>query len=447
MTESSRAGGFSERVVILFVTQILTAGIGVFNAFLFARLAGPAGKGDYYLLVLLPNTTMVLAQLGLPTALGFYAARGKTHGIVRKALVLSVTLSAFALMVVVAFLPLLRESLLRGLQPSLVIASACAIPILMIATFTSSIVIALRALRWYAAVMLTQSVASSILLVLLVGVLGLGVPGALAMYLMTALIGMSGLWAGAARASAKVPQPSKVTFRELFRYGLPLYPASVTMFFSYRADVFLLAVLVADASVALGYYSMAVTLAEMVAYLPSAVSSIFLPHVAAAQREDADRHVLTVARVTLLLTGVTALALAPAATILIRVLLPAFVPALPALYVLLPGVVALSVAKVVGEYISGLGLTALTSAATVFAFIVNIAANLILIPILGIVGASAASLLSYSVSAIVMTLMAARLARAPLHRFWIPGPADVRLIVATVASLRTRVTRRNRASP
>ncbi len=79
MTASTGRGTFSERVVILFVTSIATAGIGMFNAFLFARLLGPEAKGDYYLLVLIPNTVLVLVQFGLPSALGFYAAQvGRT---------------------------------------------------------------------------------------------------------------------------------------------------------------------------------------------------------------------------------------------------------------------------------------------------------------------------------------------------------------------------------
>ena len=53
-------------------------GIGIINGILLARLLGPAGKGDYYILVLVPATAMVLLQLGLPQAFNFYAARGQT---------------------------------------------------------------------------------------------------------------------------------------------------------------------------------------------------------------------------------------------------------------------------------------------------------------------------------------------------------------------------------
>ena len=69
---------FSGGVVVLFVTQVFGAGLGIFSGILLARLLGPAEKGDYYILTLVPATAMVLLQLGLPRAFGFYTARGVT---------------------------------------------------------------------------------------------------------------------------------------------------------------------------------------------------------------------------------------------------------------------------------------------------------------------------------------------------------------------------------
>ena len=111
MEAESRSGGFSDRVVIVFVTQVFGATVGIVNGFLMARLLGPAAKGDYYLLVLIPATAMVLIQLGLPQAFGFFAARGQTLGIVGKTVVLTAVLSLAAFLVVLLILPFLMPSL------------------------------------------------------------------------------------------------------------------------------------------------------------------------------------------------------------------------------------------------------------------------------------------------------------------------------------------------
>jgi O-antigen/teichoic acid export membrane protein len=436
---STQGRGFSERVAIVFVTQVLMAVIGIFNAFLFARLLGPAIKGDYYLLVMLPATGMVLLQFGLPQALAFYAARRQVIGMIGKMMVLAIVLTMIGILVVVPLMPLLRQALLDNLDPVLVAAALCVLPVLLLRTLASSVVIALKAVRWFAAVMLAETLTNTVLLVLLVGVLGLGLAGALVMYASAAVIGMVGLLVGARRAIARSGHEASVSYRALLRFGLPLYPSSITSFFSSRADVFLIAALATSSDTALGYYSIAVTLAEMATYLPGAVSSVFLPHVAGTAREDADRHVTMVARSTVMLTAVTAVVIAPAGTILISVLLPAFTASLPALYVLLPAVISLALARVVGQYVSGLGHTGRTSAATVLGFAVNLVANVILIPQLGIVGAALASLISYTTTAVAISVIASSLAHAPLSAFWVPRAADVRFLSATGVALLRRL--------
>jgi O-antigen/teichoic acid export membrane protein len=442
MTGLLKTGSFSDRVVILLFAQIISTGINVFNSFFFARLLGPAGKGDYYLLLLVPNTIVVLVQFGLPAALGFYTARGQTKGIVLQALLLAAIISSSAFAIAVVALPVLTVTIMRGLEPALIIFGLCIIPSLLTATFASAIVIGRQAVRWSAAVSVVQAASATLFLGLLVGGLGLGVAGGVAAFLASSVLTMVGLVLGAVRASATVPEPGSVTYRELFRYGLPLYPASITTFFSYRIDGFLLAALRAEASAPLGYYSMAVSSAEMVLILPAAVSSVFFAYVAASARHDSDRQVLVVARLTFFLTGLAALGVAPVITVIIAVLLPAFGPALPALYVLIPGVVALSVARVLTDYISGLGKTGRTSAIYVSAFVLNVAANLMLIPLFGIVGASAASLISYSMTAVAATLVAARLAGASPLGFWLPAEGDLSLAGGALRAMWRRVTRK-----
>ena len=53
-----------------------------------------------------------------------------------------------------------------------------------------------------------------------------------------------------------------------------------------------------------------------------------------------------VSRVTVTMTGLAALALVPAALLAVYIILPAFVDSLPALFILLPAVVALSISKI-----------------------------------------------------------------------------------------------------
>jgi O-antigen/teichoic acid export membrane protein len=439
---STDVESFSGRVVILFGSSVVTTGIAIVIGFLLARVLGPSGKGDYYLATQLPVTVMVLLQLGLPQAFGYFAARGQTRGLAAKTVVLTTVLCVPALLAIVALMPILRATVLHGLDPFLVLLGIAVLPVMLNATYTTGIILARGVVGPYAAVSIGQVVVSFVLFMVVVGLLGGGLVAALWITLAVAILAPIGYFLIAARATAAVVDAAPVSYRELLSFGLPLYPGSITQYFSLRVDVYILAWVLADPSAPLGFYSMAVTMAQLLFFLPNAVSQIFFPHVAGSTREESDRQVAVVARVTLLITTTGAILLVPVATVLIHLLLPAFVDSLPAFYLLLPGVVALSLTKVLSSYVAGVGRTSAISWINIGALVLNVVANLVLIPPYGIVGAAASSLISYAASAVAFSVLAARLASGSAVDFWSPRGSDVRFAIATGIGLGRRVLRR-----
>jgi O-antigen/teichoic acid export membrane protein len=440
--QTRSAEDFSGRVLSFFATQVLTAALGIFNGFFLARLIGPSGKGDYYLVTFLPPTLMVLGQLGLPQAIGFFSARARTRGLVRTTVVLAVGIAVPMLAVVFALMPVIQSAGFHGLDATMIVVPLLCLPLILNATFTTGVVVGRQAARWLAIVYPATSAAATVLIVVLAGILGLGVWGAILAYVATSIIQFLGFMFAAVRVSRTVPSPGTVRIRELFRYGLPYYPGSLTSFFSYRADVYLLALLLADPAAPLGYYSLSVSFAELVFFLPNAVAAFFFPHVAGGNPEDSARQVPLVSRVTLLVTAATGLALVPASYIAIHWLLPSFEQSLAPLYILLPGVVAISVSKVLAGYLSGLGRTGTTSVVSIAAFALNVVINILLIPPFGILGAAAASLISYTASSIAYSVLSARLAGVSWTAFWIPRASDVRFTITTSAGILRRLLRR-----
>lgn len=426
---------FSNRVLVFFVTQVITAGLVLFNGFFVARAVGPEGRGDYYLLTFFATTLMALGQLGLPQAFTFFSARGRVHSSIARAFGLTAVISIPMLVATVALLPVLRATVLHGLDSAMVVLPLVAVPFLLHANFTTGIVVGRQAAVGMAIVYVTTYFATTALILLLVGVLGLGVWGALLAFTIAAIATATGFLICAVAVLRRVEVTGGASYRDLFGYGLPYFPGTLSRFFATRVDVYLLALLLPEPSAPLGYYSMAVALAEIVYLFPNSVSTFFFPHVAGNAQEDSNRQVATVSRVTLLTTGTVALALIPAGFIAIKLLLPAFDKALPALYIILPGVVALSVTNVLVGFIAGLGRPGIASTMSVVALVANAVFNLILIPPFGIEGAAAASLLSYSMSSIAFSVLAARLVKQPIRSFWIPQRADVEFLWGTSMAL------------
>ena len=432
---------FAARVAGVLGTRLVQLACTVAVSFLLARLLGPDGRGVYTLLVLVPTTLFALGQLGLTSAMVFHAGRGARLGdLERHTLTLGLGVSALVVAAALLVLPALEPTALRLAPPDLLRIALLAVPLRLVATLAGSVLYGRHRFGAYNVLLAVQSALSVVLVVVLVGVFHGGVDGALIAYLLFLAFGtvavvlyLDGLRRAEDRTAAgEAGEP--VTAREIASYGLRLYPASVGTFFGYRADVFLLGWLLASAS-DIGLYAVAVSLAELVFNVPDAVSTVLFPRIATAGRAEADQLAPAMARMTILVTAAAALLVIPAAWVALRVLLPAFLAGMPALIVILPGIVALSVAKVLTSYLSGIERLAPVTIAAVASLAINVAANLVLIPALGIVGAAAASLVSYTAYAVVMVVFASRETGTPWWRFVMPRPEDLRRASASLARL------------
>jgi O-antigen/teichoic acid export membrane protein len=437
---------FAGRVAGVLGTRLVQLACTLAVSFLLARLLGPDGRGVYTLLVLVPTTLFALGQLGLTSAMVFYAGRGgRLADLERHTLILGLGVSAMVVAAALLVLPALEPTALRLAPPDLLRIALLAVPLRLVGTLAGSVLYGRHMFRAYNVILALQSVLSVLLVVLLVGLLGGGVDGALAAYLLFLAFGTVAVVLyldGVRRAEERVAAANggsaetgvPVSARQIAGYGLRLYPASVGTFFGYRADVFLLGWLLASAS-DIGVYAVAVSLAELVFNVPDAVSTVLFPRIATASRAEADQLAPAMARMTILATAAAALALIPAAWIALSLLLPAFLGGMPALIVILPGIVALSVAKVLTSYLSGIERLAPVTAAAVASLVLNVAANLMLIPRFGIVGAAAASLVSYTAYAVLMVGFATRASGAPWWLFVIPRPEDVRRLASAIRRL------------
>ena len=449
---------FASRVVVIFATKVAQFVMGGATLFLIAALLGSARSGEYGVLQTWIGMLFAFGQLGMPAAMTFMAGRnGSVKSLERIGLGLTVAISLAITVVAIAALPFLESTVLRALGGGDVTTSddllrvvLAAVPMLLLTQFGAGILYTHGLNRPYNRIQVIVATAMLILTAILIGFVPFGVSGAVAAYLIANGVGALAVVYEVHKLAA---QPygtagSPVSFGAFARYGIKLYPQSITTFFSYRADVLLLSWLLGDAS-AIGYYVVAVRIAEMTFYVPDSISAMLYPAISASTRSEADRVAPAATRLAMLTTFMAAVAVVPAGFAAIWLLLkPEWHAAFPALVVIMPGILSLSLAKVLAAYLSGLGRPLPTTVAGVVGLSVNLCANFVLIPRWGIVGASAASLISYSCPASVLLFVACRWANVPPQAFLLPRRAEFdrvgRTLRATLAALRTQASRRRR---
>ena len=437
---SARAGKpigvFAGRVAGVMSTQVVLFGIAFLSSFLLSALLGPTLKGELVAVVTVPGMIVAIGMFGLPNAINYFAGRGHSlAGLIRLSYAFAAAFSVGLFALVWLSLPFLERTLFHAAPDTLLRVILFTLPLSILSAFGVSILYGRQKVRSWNLIQLVMAVVSLGLVIVLVGVFWLKVEGAVAGTIVINVVTVALILITVhrlQRASSAGPAASP---KAVAAYGARVYAASITGYFHYRADTYLIQALIVSVVTArkmLGLYSVAVTMAELVFYVPDSVGAIFLPRVAGATAEDANRMLGRVGRLTTLLTFSVALALIPVAIIGIRVVLHAYVDCLPAFLVLLPGAVSFSVVKVMVSYLAGRDRPGLISLGSILALIVDVTLNLVLIPIYGIVGAALASLVSYTFQAVVAVAFASRLSgQSPLSLF-VPGREEVVLLVTTL---------------
>jgi O-antigen/teichoic acid export membrane protein len=207
-------------------------------------------------------------------------------------------------------------------------------------------------------------------------------------------------------------------------FALPCYAANTAQFLNYKLDVFVVGFFAGTAAV--GRYTLAVSLAQLLWLMSNSVASALLPKVAASgDARGSIQHTMRVTRLSLWATATCGIALALMATQAIPLLYgDAFRASILALLWLLPGIVVFSIANVLAAYMAGIGKPGLNLWVSAVSLVVTVTLDFVLIPKLGIVGASIASTVSYSVSALMLTVFFVRETGASVRQLLLPAAED-----------------------
>jgi len=432
-------------VTLNLLGQAATLVIGFFAAIALARWLGPTDRGLLGVITSVSNVALALGSIGLPIAVWYFASREHAQF---GALLGNTFLHAGLLAVVFGggfwiFQDQLAEHLSHGKGGDAWVLGGLVVSILFLDYTTHNQLLGRLRFGLVNLLVVLSKIAYLICVVLLVGVLDLGVSGALVAVAAGSIV----VTVGSTRAILRWARPriDFGLFRSLLRYGSRVQVGSIFQLLNYRLDVVILQFFVPLSSV--GYYVVAQTLAELVLTLGRAFQSSVLPLVS---HYEGDERQNATTRALLRHHGI----LAFAAMLLNVVFGPlvivfgygdAFRPAIVPFLILLPGMWFLGAANVVTNDLSGRGRPGAASALSGGAVLVTILFDLLLIPPFGVSGAAVASLIAYVCFGIASLVVLARVARMQVREV-LPTRADLRAYPAAVRPAMARLRARRQPS-
>jgi len=395
-----RRGVFT--VLIQLIQVVSLSGITI----LVTRVTGAHGRGVYALVSLVAILASMVASLGVSWASIYFIGRRAfpLDSVVSTLLTTCAVTAAASMSIVGAAYIALRASYFHEVAADQAILMVILTGVLQVASATAWIVLGMNRPLHYAGLSALQVVTAFFLQAALALAGRLTASSALVALLAGAVVAAS---LGLAVIHRETPLRMGVDvklLRAFFNFGVRGYAADLMMLASSRLGSLVVNGIRGVAS--LGYYSVATAIAETLTYGAYGLALVMFPHVSSLERPEANRIAPVVCRNVVFMTLVSVVAVFAAARELLLVVFgPAMLPAVVPLWLLLPGVVALSAIRIISSYLNGIGKPIYVTYIAGGSLVLSVALNLLLIPPYGISGAAIATTIVYLAGSLAALLI------------------------------------------
>jgi len=382
--------GSARGVAISLIGNALPPLVGLLTAPILALSLGVEGRGEVAAATAPLLLATSIATLGLPEAVTFFVARGHarvTNFVIKVALVLTAAGALGSALINLSAYSLASGD--RSLASLIGLASVALVPALLLALLRGR---AVGQEAWWFVTF--ERIINSLTRLGLVGVFAIS--GSLDVFTATISIAVSsfvGIVVYAFLRSTKRPAADTIysspTFRTVTSYSSRMWIGSLGGILLSRLDQSIMLPLAGARE--LGLYAVAATVSEMILVFNSSVNTVTF---STQSRENDLNRLSTAARLSTLVTLVSALVVAGLSFWALPFFFgPGFSDAIAPTLILLAAVVAGNPGSLAGTGLSARGRPGLRSASLLVAVFANLAAFLLLTPLLGAIGAALATLL------------------------------------------------------
>ena len=405
-------GTFTKNTAITFTARVISLIVGIGTSITIARLLGPEGKGIYTMAALLPSLVVTFGNLGIGPATVYYVARGQhpRKEILGTNILLGALTGAIGVLAGLVMILFFREGIFPGVPPGYLFLALLMIPMNIFFSYVNYILLGAQHIKEFNLVSILHAGLFLIFIVLALWGLKAGVMGALAAGVISWFLTDVAVFFWARRATGGISfhvNPSYI--KDTLTYGIKAHLGNILGFLNYRVDMFFVNGFLSPAAV--GFYSIGVGLVEKLWMVSQAASTVLFPRVA-AETEEQRRKEFTplIARSVLWVTALGAVVIFFVSPWIVGLLYSsAFLPAVRPLQILLPGIVTLSVGRVLANDIAGRGRVMLNNYAGLVTVVTNVLLNILWIPRYGIAGAALASTVSYTLAFLTQLFLYTRL--------------------------------------
>lgn len=419
-----KLGKFTGFFIHTFGTSVATTSFSIAISIITARYLGPYGKGVISLLILIPIFVITFGRLGIGHSINYYASKVPKDQLISTSLVLSIIVGLVFSIIAVPGIYLLRNVFFKGITAPQILLACSLIPFAFLFEYLPCLFQGFYEIKTRNMLIALGPLINLVLLVMLVIILKLNLWGAIIAYVAANIIAVFvSLCFVLKELEIKKIRPDFGLMKNLLRYGFQSHIGLIFKELNYRGDMLLVSYFLNPSAV--GYYAIAVNIAEMLWKLPEAVGTVLLPKIAKMDKEEALSFTPLVFRTILVPMAASCLGILLFGKYLILIAFGKdFLPSAPVLLLLLPGILAMAFWKIIANSLIGLGYAIKYSITSGVALVTMIVFDVILIPRIGLKGAAIASSISYLVATAFIVFLYVRLTNSSYKALLVPQKSD-----------------------
>jgi O-antigen/teichoic acid export membrane protein len=404
--------------------SVLALALGV----VIARALGPYQRGLYALPTAVYTGMVVAVFTGISLAVSYFMLTANAgREMLRPALLTVAAFCAVGAVPVVVAAELGHNA--WAALPSVLILPCSAVPMILLGYAVGT-----KQIRWQT----SYSVLSTAALLVGIGV-ALWAFGRTAAVAVTVFVGVSAviaavsLWVVVRDVRSRTGSP--VRLRAFMLYALRVGVVNLVTLLNYRADLYVVALLTTTA--VLGQYAVAISAAEGLLIVTQVGAIVTSPHVGGLPQKDAATLTAACVRATLMVAiPICAVFYAIAPFIVHFLYGAAYLPLVPALRVLLVGVLIMSMGSPISNFFTlNRGKPEVALASAIVSATICLSVSWALVPHIGMVGAAIATAAAYFIGETMRIAFFVSATRTPIAAMLLPCREDVRSCVATARSL------------
>ncbi len=390
---------FYKNILFTVCSKFGLMGIGLISSIIVARYLGPENNGKAILILNLPMVLFMTLNFGLGSAFSYFSANKEISLdlILGSAFWATLILSAFSILLYILLYPF-HSYLWSDFPQRWIIFSLIFIPFVFLTNFLNRIIIGLNRITLSNNISIITNIIKLLSVFIFVVIFRYEIDGIIIanviFYFLTAVFTIHSF-----KGLLNLPPINIKVWSKFLKYGIFIYAAMLISYLNLRIDIYLLKYITSDDKI-VGFYSIAVSFAEIIWILPDSVSMVLFPNVASKSFNTKTQTIKVMSSSFIIICIGSLLIIGFGKVAILMVYGKQYLPSYHPLLYLLPGIMMYPFVRILGVDISARGNPSWMLVVNLVGLFVNLFFNFKLIPIYGAAGAAIASSISYTIMAL-----------------------------------------------